>query len=390
MSFKHIKIIGYNALRNYRDSLLRCISGFFCLFPIKKRKVVLSNFNGRGFGDNPKYIANVLHELKGVELIWISSNRDDVFPPYIKTVKHKSIKSLYHVSTAKVWIDNARKDPFYVKRKEQYYLQTWHGSVALKRIEKDVENSLGEYYVNNAKQDARMTDLMISDSKFTDNLYRRSFWYNGEIKRLGSPRIDCLFQENRRKEIREKMNLGDGQFVVLYAPTFRNSLRLDVYDLDISVIKETFEKKIGKPVVVLFRMHPNLTWIVKDRLLDDVIDVTQYPDVYELLLAGDALITDYSTLMFEFPVVSAKPVFCYAKDMDEYDRGFYFNLDQLPFLFARTNEELVAGINAFDQNAYQKKLSAFYEEIELLADGHASERVVDYILNAGWLDGGKR
>lgn len=369
----------HDKLRCSRDYLFRGLSCFFNLCPIKKNKVVLSNFNGRGFGDNPKYIAIEMHKRKGYELIWIANNENEEFPSYIKPVKRKSIRSLYHMSTAQIWIDNTRKDPFYIKRKGQYYLQTWHGSIALKRIERDVENVLDSYYIKNAKRDSKMIDLMISDSAFTDQLFSNSFWYGGEIKRFGSPRLDCLFQEGKRDTIRENLNISTEQYVVLYAPTFRNSLRLDVYDIDLNSIRSAFKEKMGKPVVVLVRMHPNLTWILKENIIDGAIDVTDYPDVYELLLAADALITDYSSLMFEFPIVNAKPVFCYARDLNEYDRGFYFKLNELPFSFYETNNDLKNGIESFDPTTYSKKLEKFYSEIEIFNDGNASYRVVDYI-----------
>ena len=109
-------------------------------------------------------------------------------------------------------------------------------------------------------------------------------------------------------------------------------------------------------------------------------DVTDYPDIYDLLKISDALITDYSSLIFEFSVVDPKPVFSYAKDRDSYDRGFYFDIDKLPYLFARTNKELIEGISTFDQIEYEKHLKLFYKEIDLVADGNASDRVVRYIV----------
>ena len=381
MGLVKTKLPLYNIIKHTRDALYRCISRIFNFFPLEEKKVVFSNFNGKGFGDNPKYIAIALHNLSGYKLLWIVNDKCEQLPSYIIPIKRNSIASLYHMSTAQIWIDNTRKDPYYTKRRGQFYLQTWHGSIALKRIEKDVENVLGAYYVKNAKRDSKMIDVMISDSEFTDKLYRNSFWYDGPIERCGSPRIDCLFNEYKIKEIREKLNIGEEEYVVLYAPTFRNSLRMDVYDIDLEAIRGKFVEQTGKKTVILVRMHPNLTWIIKDSLFDNVVDVTNYPDVYELLLASDVLITDYSTLMFEFPIVKAKPVFCYAKDMDEYDRGFYFDLNELPFPFFRTNKELVNGIKVFNKEKYSMNLKEFYEKIGMFNDGLAGGRTAEYIDN---------
>ena len=350
------------------------------LFSVDDRKVVFSNFNGKGFGDNPKYIAESFLRNGGYNLYWLSNSEAQKFPVGIKAIKYGSLKAFFHVATAKIWIDNNRKEAYVVKRRNQFYLQTWHGSIALKRIEKDAEDSLDLFYIKNAIRDSKMIDLMISDSNFSDRLYGESFWYDGEVKRLGTPRFDPLFDKTNCEFIRKGLGIRTDQYVVLYAPTFRNNGDTSVYDIDLTAVKEAFATKTGKDVCLLVRMHPNIP--AGYVIFDDSIakDVTDYPDIYDLLKISDALITDYSSLIFEFSVVDPKPVFSYAKDRDSYDRGFYFDIDKLPYLFARTNKELIEGISTFDQIEYEKHLKLFYKEIDLVADGNASDRVVRYIV----------
>ena len=373
----------YTSLRKTKAALMRSTSLLMNVFPVNDRKIIFSNFNGRGFGDNPKYLAKEFDRRGDFDLFWIAYE-DETVPDTITKVKPRSLSCLYHMATSKVWIDNVRKDPYYVKRKNQYYIQTWHGNVALKKIEKDVEDKIGSYYVESAKRDAEMTDLMVSNSAFSDKLYSDSFWYKGDIRRFGSPRLDCLFElendEEAVKSIKRSLGIPENNYTVLYAPTFRNSLSMDAYDVDLEKVREALKKNTGRDVSVLLRLHPNLIVANLSISSEGAIDATRYPDVYELMAVSDALITDYSSLMFEFPAAKRKPVFCYAKDQDEYDRGFYFELAELPFVFTRTNEELINSITCFDKEKYEADINAFYEKIDLHEDGHASERVVNYLI----------
>ena len=127
-------------------------------------------------------------------------------------------------------------------------------------------------------------------------------------------------------------------------------------------------------------MHPNLRGERFNYNCDSYIDVSDYPDACELMVASDVLITDYSSMMFEFPAVERKPVFCYANDLHEYDRGFYFDIKDLPFPFANTNKELISYIDHFEQNKYEDELITFYSRLAFVEDGKAAERTVDYLL----------
>lgn len=369
----------------FRLRLLKAAAGqlafrLLWVFPINNNKVIFSNFNGKGYGDNPKYLAEEFIKRRGMRLYWLTTNPSQYFPKEIIPVKYNSLAALFHLATAKIWIFNNRKDPYFVKRKNQFYLQIWHGSIALKKIERDVKNSLDQFYIINAVQDSKMIDLMVSDSSFSDQLYRRSFWYRGEVKRLGTPRFDPLFDSSNCVDIRSALGIHEDQYVVFYAPTFRNNADASLYDIDLAGVKHAFEKKMGKTVKILVRMHPNIPagYVKFDSSIAD--DVTSYPDIYDLLKISDALITDYSGFIFEFSIAEPKPVFAYAKDRDYYDRGFYFDLDKLPYLFARSNQELLEGIASFDADDYERRLGSFYKDIDIVADGKASKRIVDYVL----------
>ena len=358
-----------------------------CFFlPIQKNKIVVSSYYGRGYGDNPKYIIEeLLKDKQKLNIIWIvkTLSEKDSLPANVKACKAKSFLNIYHLATARVWIDNCRKS-FRYKKKKQVYLQTWHG-FALKRIEKDVEGHLGESYVKCAIKDSKNTDIIISDSRFMTGIYQKSFWYNGEIVEWGSPRTDIILNPRVEiyKNVRNYFGVSNDKKIVLYAPTFRADHSIEPYNIDYNRLKESCENRFGDKFVVLVRLHPNI--ISKCEFLKfkegEIINATYYPDMQELLVASDICITDYSSLMFDF-ALSYKPCFQFATDIQDYkkDRNFYFEIDKLPFSVAQNNDELVKNILEFNREKYEEKLLEFYNKVGMIRDGQASRRCAKYIL----------
>jgi len=367
-------------------SALKSAFWIFCrMLPVKKNKIVISSYYGRGYGDNPKYISEeLLKRNSDAEILWLVKNKNEAetLPEGVHPVLNTGIKSVYHLSTAKVWIDNCRKYYKY-KKKTQFYIQTWHG-FALKRIEKDVEDKLGDDYTNLAKHDSRAIDLIISDSEFMTGIYKNSFWYSGEICQWGSPRNDGIINGTCAvlEKVRTHFSLSPKTKTVLYAPTFRSDYSTDCYSVDFERLINTCEKKFGSDFAVLVRLHPNIA--DKCAFLnytDKILNATPYPDMQELLEFADIVITDYSSLMFDFSL-KLKPCFQFATDIEDYkgDRNFYFDLSALPFDMCTNNDELVNAINAFDRENYEKKLTAFFDSVGMIRDGKASKKCADLII----------
>lgn len=360
----------------------------FSMFPIKNNKIVVCNYYGRGFSDNAKYIAiEAIDRKLNYDIVWLVKNlNNNEFPDKIRLVKYKSFKAIYELSTAKVWIDNSRKNYYTIKRKEQIYIQTWHGGIALKKIEKDAEDALLNRYVNFAKKDSRNADLFISNSRFSTNMYKRAFWYDGEILESGVPRNDLLFNnvDDTKHKVKLFFNLGNNKKIIMYAPTFRKDNNLEVYKFDYEKCIEKFNKKFSEDYVMLIRLHPNV--FIKSTQLEfnsyNVFNASFYPDMQELLVAADILITDYSSSMFDF-MLTKKPCFIYASDIKDYcdDRGFYFELDKLPFIVSKSMDEMVKNIDMFDSDVYFKELDKFLKEQGCIDNGTASKQVVDWIEN---------
>lgn len=359
------------------------------VFPIKNNKIVVCNYYGRGFSDNAKYIAmEAIDRQLNYDIVWLVKNIKDnnEFPDEIRLVKYKSFKAIYELSTARAWIDNSRKNYYTRKRKNQLYIQTWHGGIALKKIEKDAEDSLLNSYVKFAKKDSKNADLFISNSKFNTNMYKRAFWYDGEILECGVPRNDLLFNnvDETKHKVKLFFNLDSNKKIVMYAPTFRKDNNLEVYKFDYEKCIEEFNKKFSKEYVMLIRLHPNV--FTKSTQLDfnsnNVFNASFYPDMQELLVATDILITDYSSSMFDF-MLTRKPCFIYASDIKDYsdDRGFYFELDKLPFVISTSTDEMIKNIDMFDSDVYFRELDNFLKEQGCVDNGTASKQVVDWIEN---------
>lgn len=350
-----------------------------------KKKIVLENFAGRGFGDNTKYVANALLKMnEKFDLVWLVNNKCKYdFPKGIRTVRVGGWRELYELATAACWIDNNRKNEYVYKNNKQLYVQTWHGFYPLKKIEKDAEQTLSKSYVENAKADSRKIDVMISGCKVRSDLYRSSFWYDGKILECGSPRNDIFFSKtNFREKVYNFLGLASNTKTVLYAPTFREDHSIDAYDIDFSRLTDSLSNKFGGNWVVLLKLHP----AVRERgseisLPEGSVDASVYDDIQELFCAADVLISDYSDVMFEY-ALTKKPVFLYASDMVEYikERNFYYDIHELPFDISENNDELNQKIAEFDAAQYEEKINSFFDRIGSFEKGLASDAVAQYIV----------
>ena len=366
---------------------------FFCFFPVKRNRIVVCNYHGKGYGDNPKYIVDkILEHNKDIEVVWLLdkyTNGVVDFPESIKEVQYYTMKSMYYLATAAVWIDNCRKDYAPKKKKEQLYLQTWHGGLGFKLVERKCVEDLPPFYLKHAKADAEMTDLMLSNSKKTSEIIYDMFWYSGKILEAGLPRNDELFKNvNRKAEaVRENLGIPKETHIVLYAPTFRDEFDLAPYDLELNSFAEALEKKFGGKWVGLYRLHPNIKADASKLMnFNNCIDVTRYADSTALLSATDVFVSDFSSMVFDF-ALSKKPVFLYATDYATYvkTRGVWLSFDNTPFPHAFSNDELMDELKKFNENKYEASLKRMMDNFEIRETGRASDIVagvvVDYIHN---------
>lgn len=353
----------------------------FRLIPINPKKIVITSYRGKGYGDMAKYIVEEqIKKNDGSVIYWGAKKQyKSSLPETVKFVRYDSILYLYHLATAKVWINNTRFHYGIIKRKNQYYIQTWHGGIGLKKIEADAINDLHPSYILAAKKDSKMINLLLSNSDYSTKQYRSNFWYDGEIAEIGLPRNDIFFYENKNviAKIKNKYGISEDDKIIMYAPTFR-TYEFDYFSIDFEKLcsKMTDEYKTKYKVIV--RLHPNVNKIITNS--ENVIDVTSYPDADELLLIADILISDYSSIFFDF-LFTKKDVYLYAPDAKDYisNRGLNFEYFQLPFCISTNNNELIDNILNNKAREYDNDLQKFLKDLNVYDDGTASKKVVDII-----------
>jgi len=349
----------------------------FNLLPIKNNKIFLLSYYGAQYGCSPKYISEYLVENYPEDMFDIVWGFNDVELKRdikgIRTVKTMTLKYFYELCTSKIIITNYRTTDLFIKRNNQYYIQTWHSSLRLKQIEKDVEATLEPDYIEMAKKDSKKCDLLLSGCRFSTEIFKRAFWYDGEIFECGTPRNDIFFGKSLiQDKIKDKLSIDKNKKNILYAPTFRKNEGLEVYNIDYQKVIEGAKKRFSGEWIVLVRLHPHLISESSKLVVGkNVIDVTKYDDIQELLSISDILISDYSSLMFDFALTN-KPCFLYTPDIDRYiskDRGLYFDIRELPFMVAKNNAELFDGIRNFDSEIYKSKISDFSKKIGSFEEG---------------------
>jgi len=349
---------------------------FVCrVFPIKKNLAVFCNV--WGYGDNAKYVAEELcrRKNKKIELVFVTNYPKQVpknLP--IRALKTNSPSAILALSRAKVWVESNRKEAYIKKRPGQYYIQLWHGGIALKKIEGDCEGVLGKTYIRRAQKDSKNTDLFVSNSNFCTEMYKRAFWAQCEIMECGSPRNDFFVRaagENKKEK--------SGKKTAVYAPTYRGAGK-NYCDFDAARLQGALTKRFGGEWEILARLHPLVAKKQEFSKKEGIVDISDKPDLYSYLYSADVLITDYSNIMFEFSI-AGKPVFLYADDLEIYrkERGLYFDFKTLPFPKAYTKEELYTEIEHYEMKEYSKNQKAFFLAAGLKESGAASAAVADRI-----------
>lgn len=354
------------------------------ILPVNHRKITVVSFYGRGFSGNAKVIVQEILDRKlDIEIVWAVKNlKHNDLPDGVKPIKYESLAYIYHMATAGVWIDNCRKWQYVVKKPSQLYINTYH-ALPFKQVEADAADVLDESYIKSAINDSKMCNLFVSNSGFMTELYRNGFWYEGEVLECGSPRNDIFFQTIDRAKICQKIGVDPAKKLVLYAPTFRRNGGLEVYDLNYHKIIEAHRAKFGGQWKLLLRLHPNIAAKSSQlNLSDDVIDVSMYDDMQELLTVADSLIIDYSSSIFDY-ILTNRPCFMYANDFAEYnqDRGLYFELDELPFKCAFDQDELLRNVADFKQAEFSHKNQAFQQKYNYKEKGHAAKSVTDWLVS---------
>lgn len=372
-------------LRHIRIS--RFFQRFLAVFmPIKRNRICFYVHERKGYTCNLKYIAEELIKRypDKTELIWVTrypETCEALAAKGIKVVELGSRQHWYYQFTSKAVIVNDAFPESVVLRLRQFTVNTWHASMNYKRIGPDsvkFRNDIAKKIFSIRNKQPRM---YVSGSQYFTDDTSRSFRFDKKVfVPFGMPRNDIFFRDNTElgKKIRREYALPEKCKLVLYAPTFRDGYKEDIYGLDFKRLVSALHKKFGGDWRVLYRRHYFVN--SKDVILDrNTIDVSAYEDMNELLAVSDALISDYSSCLWDFSITE-RPSFVYAADLNNYhlkDRDFSYPLEKWPFSIAADNDRLEANIMDFNEEEYKAKIEQHHKDGGLFDDGHASERVVN-------------
>lgn len=350
----------------------------FWIFPINNNKIYFKCFSGETYGFDAKAILEYLniHCEEKFFYVWeyegVCKISDIAIP--VKAVKKNTISQIIELMTAKFVIVNINPAFYIPYRHNQVIINTWHGfgiKAAGQLPSKEEQFNLSKYFCSPA-------------CMFSNKIIEKSFMYHGIILECGSPRNDILFDKKHcdlnRKKVRKLFDVGDNVKIVLYAPTFRDDFIYKDMSVDYERLCHSLSSSMGGEWIVFERLHP----MIKKKVYcskSNITNVTDYPDIQDLLCAADVLISDYSGCMWDFSQ-TGNPVFVFAPDIKEYkaSRGIYIDLNKLPYPIATSNHELMHRITSFDMRNYEQKRIDFYKYVGSYEKGDACEKISSCIM----------
>ncbi len=375
------------AIKRLIIACIQCCLKLFYFLPINDRRILLSSFEGDQYSDNPRCMSEYLAARYGqeLELVWgfrHPKNFRDV--PGITPIRYYSPRWFYYALTAAVFISNTIFPRLMPKRKGQFSLNTWHGGGAYKQVGPEA-NRLSEAERRSQYKYLQKTDLYLSSSeRFTHYALRQDLGYQGAVLNCGMPRNDLFFSPERIARASEKVRqaLGLKGYVVLYAPTYRGMIIRGYktnhhfpYEQALASLRERF----GESVSILKRAHNGC--VMADSSPEEVIDVSDWPNMQELLCAADMLITDYSSSIWDFALLG-RPCLLYQNDLEAYERerGICTPVDQWPGISCRCDEELLDAIRALDERACAERAREHLRACGSYEAGTATEQACQRVM----------
>ncbi len=343
-------------------------------YGVKSNKVLFESFSGKSYSDNPKVISEQLHLMcPEAEIVWFFNDPDakkEIVPDYVRCVYRSSRRNYWQeVSTCKVMVTNFLL-PEAKKSKKQYFIQTWHGDRAFKKVLLDGTHDFVPEQVEG------YCDLAIAGSDYGEKQYRSAFGYTGRVLKVGTPRDDRFISPSDEEinAIKSKLGVSPETKIVLYAPTLRDKARDDgvaqkMQDISISETLNALREKYGCDWVCLLRAHPGVIALSGFNTSEELIDVSGYEDMNDLLLVSDILITDYSSSAGDFALLN-RPLILFQADIEDYvnnTRALYFDISDSPYFSVKSQEELCNLINRLTEKDVIdncKEILDFYGTVE--------------------------
>lgn len=360
------------------------------LLPLNNKVAVFESYWGTAYNDNPRSIYEYWSDTHpDFKFVWPMQDMTTELPEKTIKVRRYSLKYWYYLAVGKYFIQNTNFPNQYVKRSGQIEVETLHGTFMKKMgfEEPSMRNSSANAQKNFLKRNSRW-NFLISPSEYMDETAKKAFDFKNKILSVGFPRNDVLINDNNAAYIEAKKNsmgIPNDKKIILYAPTYRQAGILD-FELDLSKLRDKF----GDDYIVLVRVHHLVASAIDlHKFSGFAIDMSAYQSIEDLYLISDLMITDYSSVMFDYGYLK-KPMIFFAYDLDWYEdstnRGVYLDYkNTVPGPVVTTNEELIEQLANIDdiKSRYANKLNDFYDRFcSYGRDGKASEKTVESLLKA--------
>lgn len=388
-AIKHVKQLQFTKI------IYKTIFKLVGMLPKDSKLVIFESYLGKQYSCNPRAIFEFLKEHHPeYKMYWsIDPHFASAFEDKdLMVVKRFTIKWLFLMARARYWVSNSRLPIWIPKPTNTIYLQTWHGT-PLKRLAADMEevhlpNMDAEKYKSEFLAESSRWDYLISPNRYSTEIFKRAFAFKKEIIEIGYPRNDVLYKGNNpefKSSIKKKLHIPANKKVILYAPTWRDNEFDDegVYRFNLKLNLEKMREQLGQDHVILLRLH----YLISDNLnLSEyegfVYNTSKYEDIRELYLIADLLITDYSSVFFDYANLKRQMIF-FVYDIEIYRdrlRGFYFDFEtEAPGPLVKTTEEVIEKIKQCEANEgkLHKNFDSFFQKFCYLEEGESSKRLVE-------------
>lgn len=381
-------------------NILRSIRYNFYKFTNKvdEKMIIFESYQGRNYACSPKeiYLSLINNpKFSDYKFIWCFNDLNrKIDNPNTIIIKSKSKQYYKYFAKSKYWIVNSLVEEAIKPKKNQIFLQCWHGT-PLKRLRYDIEfdgvfNDTKEIKKRN-DVDSKRFSYFISPSEYATKCFKSAF----NLKKLGKediiiekgyPRNDYLFNytDDDILKLKKELNIPKNKKVILYAPTFRDNQHSSgigyTYKLGLDI--DNLYENLKDDYVMLFRTHYFVSNTIDFNKYEGFIyDVSNYDDISRLYVISDILLTDYSSVFFDYANLK-RPIIFYMYDLDEYKnkmRDFYIDLEELPGPIIEKEEELINEIKNYSKDKYEKKYKEFNNKFNYLDDGNSSNRVIEQI-----------
>ncbi|MEW9677752.1 bifunctional glycosyltransferase family 2 protein/CDP-glycerol:glycerophosphate glycerophosphotransferase [Lentibacillus sp. L22] len=385
-------------LKTKRKFFILLYRKVFMKFSMKEKLVFFESFLGKNYSDNPKYIYEyLLNNDMGYKCVWSVREKKNI-PGNPIQVKRFSLRYYYYLARAKYWVSNIRLPKSLDKREGNVYLQTWHGT-PLKTLVLDQKDifSADPKYKENFYIQSRRWDYLSSPNEYSSKIFRRAFKFDKEMLEFGYPRNDILYQKNNFKDIndlKQNLNLPLDKKVILYAPTWRDDefFSRGNYKFTLKLELDKMQENLSDEYILLLRTHYHIANRLDVSEYEGfVYDFSLYDDIAELYLISDMLITDYSSVFFDYANLK-RPILFYTYDIEKYRdqmRGFYFDMEkEVPGPLLMTTDEVVDAVQHIDdvRMKYHDTYNQFYNKFCLWDNGNASRKTVQRVFEGKSLE----